>query len=42
MIGIRVGHKKDRTEIEGTVETLVTVDQGQVQRQLQIKIGSDA
>ena len=26
-----VGHMKDRTEIEGMVETLVTVDQGQVQ-----------
>ena len=28
---IGVGHMKDRTEIKGTVEVLVTVDQGQVQ-----------
>ena len=28
---IGVGHMRDRTEIEGTVEALVTVDQGQVQ-----------
>ena len=25
MLGIGVGHMKDRTEIEGTVEALVTV-----------------
>ena len=31
MIEIGVGHTKDRTEIEGMVEALVTVDQGQVQ-----------
>ena len=41
MTGIGVGHMKDRTEIEGTVETLVIVDQGQVQGQLQIEIKSD-
>ena len=37
-----VGHIKDRKEMEGTVEALVTVDQGQVQGQLQIGIGSYA
>ena len=42
MIGIRVGHTKDRVEIEGMVEVLATVDQGQVQGQLQIEIGLDA
>ena len=42
MIGIGVGHMKDRTEIEETVEALVTVDQGQVQGLLQIEIGLDA
>ena len=42
MIEIGVGHMKDRIEMEGMVETLVTVDQGQVQRQLQIEIGSGA
>ena len=42
MIGIGVGHMKDRTEIEGTAEALVTLDQGQVQEQLQIEIGLDA
>ena len=31
MIEIGVGHMKDRAEIEGVVEALVTVDQGQVQ-----------
>ena len=31
-----------QTEIEGTVEVLVIVDQGQVQRLLQIEIGLDA
>ena len=41
MIGIGVGHMKDRTEIEGTVESLVIVDQGQFQGQLQIEIGLD-
>ena len=30
-IGIEVGHTKDRAEIEGTIETLATVDQVQVQ-----------
>ena len=30
-IDIEVGHTKDRTETEGTVEALATVDQGQVQ-----------
>ena len=42
MIEIGVGHMKDRTEIEGMVEAPVIVDQGQVQGQLQIEIGSDA
>ena len=31
MIEIGVGHTKDRIEMEGMVEALVTVDQGQVQ-----------
>ena len=39
MIEIGTGHMKKRTEIEGTVEALVTGDQGQVQDQLQIQIG---
>ena len=30
-IEIGVGHMKGRTEIEGMLEALVTVDQGQVQ-----------
>ena len=42
MIGIGAGHTKDRIETEGTVDTLITVDQGQVQGQLQIEIGLDA
>ena len=42
MIGIEVGHAKDREEIEGTAEALVIVDQGQVQEQLQIEIELDA
>ena len=42
MIGIGVGHRKDRIETEGTIEALVTVGQGQVQGQLQIGIGLDA
>ena len=41
MIEIGVGHKTDRIEMEGMVEALVTVDQGQVQGQLQIGIGLD-
>ena len=41
MIEIGVGHMKDRIEIEGMVEVLVIVDQGQVHGQLQIEIGSD-
>ena len=41
-IETRVGHMKDRTGMEGTAEALVTVGQGQVQRQLQIEIGLDA
>ena len=35
MIGTGIGHMKDRREIAGTAEALVTVDQGQVQGQLQ-------
>ena len=31
MIEIVVGHMKDGTEIEGMVEALIIVDQGQVQ-----------
>ena len=42
MIGIGVSHMKDRIETEGMIEALVTVDQGQVQGQLQIGIGLDA
>ena len=42
MIEIGVGHTKDRIEVEGMVEALVIVDQGQVQGQLQIEIGLDA
>ena len=42
MIEIGVGHMKDKIEIEGIVEALVTVDQGQVPGWLQIEIGSDA
>ena len=41
MIQIGVGHVKDRIEMERMVEALVTVDQGQVQGQLQIEIGLD-
>ena len=33
---------KDRIEIEGIVEALVTVDKGKVQGKLQIEIGLDA
>ena len=36
-----VGHMKCRTEIEGMVEALETVDQGPVQWWLQIETGSD-
>ena len=35
MRGIGVGHTKDRIETESMIEALVTVDKGQVQRQLQ-------
>ena len=42
MTEIGVGHMKDRIVIEGMVEVLVTVDQGQVQGRLQIEIGLDA
>ena len=41
MTGIGVCNMKDRTEIEGTVEALVTVDQGKFKGQLQIEIGLD-
>ena len=34
MIGIGVGHMKDRIETEGTIEALVIVDQDQVQESL--------
>ena len=34
MIEIGLGHMEDRTEIEGTIEAFVTVDQGQIQGQL--------
>ena len=42
MIEIGVGHMRDRIEIEGLVEVLVTIYQGQVQGKLQIEIASDA
>ena len=42
MIGIGVGHMKDRIETEGMMKALVTVDQDQVQEQLQIGIELDA
>ena len=42
MIGIGVGHIKDRIETERMIEALVTVDQGRVQEQLQIGTESDA
>ena len=41
MIGIGVGHMRNKIETEGMIEVLVTVDQGQVQGQPQIGIGSD-
>ena len=41
-IGIGVGHMKDRIETEGMTESLVIVDQDQVQEQLQIGIEYDA
>ena len=41
MIGIGVGHTKDRVEKEGMEEVLAIVDQGQVQGQVQIKIELD-
>ena len=41
-IGIAVGHMKDRIETEWMIEVLVTVDQGQVQEQLQMGIELDA
>ena len=41
-IVIGVGHMKSRVKIEGTVETLAIVDQGQVQGQIQIEIELDA
>ena len=34
MIGIEVGHMRDKIETEGMIEVLVTVDQDQVQEQL--------
>ena len=37
MMGIGVGHTKERTEIKGIVEVPATVDQGQVQEETQIK-----
>ena len=42
MIEIGLGHMRDRIEIEGLVEVLVTIYQGQVQEKLQIEIASDA
>ena len=42
MIEIGLGHMRDRIEIEGLVEVLVTIYQGQVQGKLQIEIASDA
>ena len=40
-IEIGVGHMRDKIETEGMIEALVTVDQDQVQGQLQIGIGLD-
>ena len=40
-IEIGVGHTEDRIEMERMAKVLVTVDQGQVQGQLQIEIGLD-
>ena len=42
MIEIGIGHTRDKIEIEGIAEALVTVHQGQIQGWLQIEIGSDA
>ena len=39
MIGIGVGHMKDRIETEETIEVLIIVGQDQVQGQVQIEIG---
>ena len=41
MIEIGVGHMRDKIEIEEMIEALVTVDQDQVQEQLQIGMGLD-
>ena len=41
MIGIGVGHMRDKTETEEMIEPLVMVDQDQVKEQLQIGIGLD-
>ena len=41
IIGIGVGHIRDKIETEGMIEALVTVDQDQVLGQLQIGIGLD-
>ena len=41
MIGIGVGHAKDRIETEETIEVLVIVGQDQVQGQGQIEVRSD-
>ena len=41
MIGVGVGHMRNRMVIEGMIEALVTVDQDQVQEQLQTGIGLD-
>ena len=42
MIGIGLGHMRDRTEIEGTAEVQAIVDQDIVQGEVQIEIGLDA
>ena len=42
MIEIGLGHTQDRIETKETLEALVTVDQDQVQGQLQIRIALDA
>ena len=41
MIGIGVGHMKNRIETEETIGVLVIVGQDQVQGKIQIEIGSD-
>ena len=41
MIGIGVGHTRDKIETEERIEVLVILGQDQVQGKIQIEIGSD-